>query len=62
MSSVSSSRLTLMMYVRVWDLIEDMARKSDVNVQVRRPRWSRAVLKHQRLSNLCNNILLLIKV
>jgi hypothetical protein len=45
----------------VWDLVATMARECGVEFEERRPRWERTVLKHQRLANLCNNVLVLIK-
>jgi hypothetical protein len=46
---------------RVWDLVATMARECGIEFEERRPRWERTVLKHQRLANLCNNVLVLIK-
>lgn len=60
-AAVGSVFLFLDSSFRMWDLVVEIAQQSGVEVDVRRPRWSRAVLKHQRLCNLCNNVLVLIK-
>ena len=48
-------------FSRVWDLVVAIARDCGVEVEERRPRWQKSVLKHQRLANLCNNVLVLTK-